>query len=101
MRRLQTDAATMTPAANPVSARWTVLERSFFMKNTQAAPSEVPANGISRPHTTFISIPSITQPSIPSTGIIPWKKGGLRRTLPENIGIFFQKETGGKEVRCL
>ena len=47
--RLHTDAATITPAANPVSARCTVSLSVFFMKNTQAAPSDVPRNGIKMP----------------------------------------------------
>ena len=47
--RLQTDAATMTPEAKPVSPRCTRSPSSLFRKKTQAAPSEVPAKGISRP----------------------------------------------------
>ena len=50
--RLKNDADTMIPAANPVSAR---LRRSFIlppMKNTHAAPSEVPRKGMSTPSVT-------------------------------------------------
>ena len=47
--RLRTDAATITPAAKPVSARCTVSLSVLFMKNTQAAPSDVPRNGIKMP----------------------------------------------------
>ena len=53
--RLQMDAATITPAAKPVSALWTPSFRSFFRKKTQAAPSDVPRNGIRSPiRTVFI-----------------------------------------------
>ena len=44
--RLQMDAATITPAAKPARARCTRSPRDFFIKNTQAAPSVVPKNGI-------------------------------------------------------
>jgi hypothetical protein len=43
------EAATITPAANPVSARWTLSFRSFLRKKTQAAPAEVPMKGIKSP----------------------------------------------------
>lgn len=49
IRRLQMDAATITPAANPVSALCTFLLKSFLMKNTHAAPADVPMNGIRSP----------------------------------------------------
>ena len=49
IRRLQMDAATMTPAAKPVSALSTFLLKSCFMKNTHAAPAVVPTNGIRSP----------------------------------------------------
>ena len=53
--RLHTDAATITPAANPVIARWTFIPGERFRKNTQPAPATVPANGISNPQmTSFI-----------------------------------------------
>ena len=51
--RLQMEAATITPAAKPVSARCTRGLRDFFMKNTQAAPRAVPANGIRIPCITW------------------------------------------------
>ena len=47
--RLHTDAATMTPAAKPVRDRCTRSLRDFFMKKTQAAPKDVPRNGIRIP----------------------------------------------------
>jgi hypothetical protein len=52
--RLQTDAATITPAAKPVSARWTMAFSLPRMKNTHAAPNEVPKKGINMPRTTSI-----------------------------------------------
>ena len=47
--RLQMEAATMTPAAKPVRARWTSELKVFRMKKTQAAPKVVPAKGMSSP----------------------------------------------------
>ena len=47
--RLQTEAATITPAANPVRARCTVLLSCLRIKRTQAAPKDVPRNGIRMP----------------------------------------------------
>lgn len=38
--RLQTEAATITPAANPVRMRCTLSLREFFIKKTQAAPGK-------------------------------------------------------------
>ena len=59
MMRLQTEAATITPAAKPVSARCTPVRRSFLRKNTQAEPAEAPRNGIRSPvMTVFICAPS-------------------------------------------
>ena len=43
------EAATMTPAAKPVRARCTSSLKLFRIKKTQAAPSVVPAKGISSP----------------------------------------------------
>lgn len=40
--RLQIDAATITPAANPARERCTKFPSGIFMKNTQVAPSVVP-----------------------------------------------------------
>ena len=54
--RLQIDAATMTPAAKPVSARCTPGCSDFFIKKTQADPMVVPANGMSTPTSTRVSI---------------------------------------------
>ena len=54
--RLQMDAATMTPAANPVSARCTPGCRDFFIKNTQADPMVVPAKGMRIPINALVSI---------------------------------------------
>ena len=50
--RLQIEAATITPAANPVSARCIPVLRSFFRKSTHADPKAVPKNGIRSPQTT-------------------------------------------------
>ena len=44
-----TDAATITPAAKPVRARWMPSRREFFKKNTQPAPRLVPRKGIRIP----------------------------------------------------
>lgn len=49
MSRLHTEAATITPAAKPVSERCTASLSDLFMKNTHAAPSDVPRNGIGIP----------------------------------------------------
>lgn len=64
------DETVMTPAAKPVSARCTPRRSSRFMKNTHAAPSDVPKNGIRSPATTciFIWIPPVqTHAPIPAT----------------------------------
>lgn len=45
----QTDAATITPDANPKSVFWMIGFNSFFKKKTQAAPAVVPTNGIKTP----------------------------------------------------
>ena len=47
--RLQTEAATMTPAANDKRPRLRFCPICFFMKKTQAAPRTVPKNGMARP----------------------------------------------------
>ena len=47
--RLQMDAAAMTPAANPFKRVSRRGFKSFFRKNTQAAPREVPKKGIRIP----------------------------------------------------
>ena len=55
--RLQTEAATITPAAKPVRERRRASLRLLRRKNTQAEPAAVPRNGIRSPHTdalTFI-----------------------------------------------
>ena len=54
IRRLQIDAATITPAANPARQRCTRFPRLFFMKRTQAAPIVVPKKGIRIPRTASI-----------------------------------------------
>ena len=43
--RLHIEAATITPAANPASERWTKSPSELFIKNTQAAPAAVPRKG--------------------------------------------------------
>ena len=52
--KLQTEAATITPAAKPVSERCTASLSAFFIKNTHAAPSAVPRNGIRIPQNVCI-----------------------------------------------
>lgn len=47
--RLQTEAAVITPAAKPVIARRSESLNSLRIKNTQAAPSAVPKNGMRIP----------------------------------------------------
>ena len=47
--RLQIDAATITPAAKPASARCTKSPSDLFIKNTHAEPSVVPIKGINIP----------------------------------------------------
>jgi len=49
MSRDHTEAATITPEANPSSAFCSSAGISFFMKKTKADPSAVPAKGIRRP----------------------------------------------------
>ena len=49
IKRLQIEAAVITPEAKPVSARWMPSRSCLRMKNTQAEPSIVPAKGINRP----------------------------------------------------
>lgn len=58
IRRLQMEAATMTPAANPVRALCTNGFSLFFINNTQAEPSVVPRKGIRIPCNTRIYIES-------------------------------------------
>ena len=55
-RRLQKEAATITPAANPVRAFCSFSLILSFRTYTMAAPREVPRNGISIPITVFIYI---------------------------------------------
>ncbi len=55
IKRLQTEAATITPAANPVSALCTLLPNVFFIKKTQAEPAVVPIKGIKSPINTLLS----------------------------------------------
>ena len=47
--RLQTEAATITPAANPIRTRCTASLNCLRIKKTQAAPKDVPRNGIRTP----------------------------------------------------
>ena len=49
--KLQTDAATMTPAANAKRPRFRFCFICPRIKNTQAAPRTVPKNGMARPWT--------------------------------------------------
>jgi len=52
----QTEAATITPAANPSIVLRTVAFISPYRRNTHAAPNAVPKNGIPKPTATFILI---------------------------------------------
>ena len=45
-----TDAATITPATNPVSVFCNGGAKSFFMRKTHAEPSVVPKNGSNKPN---------------------------------------------------
>ena len=49
IKRLHTDAATITPAAKPVRIRFNVSLMDFFMKRTHADPRLVPKKGINIP----------------------------------------------------
>ena len=49
MSRLQTEAATITPAAKPARHRSTLELSCFFIKNTQNEPRQVPKKGIKSP----------------------------------------------------
>ena len=51
MSKLQMDAATITPEANPVNARCSRSLSACFMPNTQAEPRTVPRSGKSKPYT--------------------------------------------------
>lgn len=55
--RLQTDAAVITPAAKPVSPFCRPSDIAFFIKNTLAAPREVPKNGSRSPYNASIIHP--------------------------------------------
>ncbi len=57
--RLQIEAATMTPAANPVRTRVTMRLIWPRMRKTSAAPSVVPANGIARPQAVSVAGSSV------------------------------------------
>ena len=73
IRRLQIDAATITPPAKPVNARCTVRPSCFFIKNTHAEPAAVPINGIAIPSITLSHIPflrSASQQPLTSISII-------------------------------
>jgi hypothetical protein len=50
-----TDAATMTPDANPSSDFCNRTDISFFMRKTKDAPNIVPNNGMSSPMINAIS----------------------------------------------
>ena len=54
-----TDAATITPAANPYRTFSTLLFSLSFIKKTIAAPNTVPANGINKHASIFISLTSL------------------------------------------
>lgn len=54
-----TEAAIITPEANPNSAFSTLLFILFFITNTMAAPRVVPINGTIIPVVKFISFPPL------------------------------------------
>ena len=54
---IQTDAAVITPAAKPVSPFCRPSDIAFFIKNTLAAPREVPKNGSRSPYNASIIHP--------------------------------------------
>ena len=62
--RLQIEAATMTPDAKPVRDRCTILDSSFFIRNTQAEPAVVPTKGIRSPKSTLVFIIDITSSKV-------------------------------------
>ena len=68
MSRLQIEAATMTPAANPVRERWTILDNSFLIKYTQAEPAAVPIKGMLIPRIKSVNIPLTSLSRILSIG---------------------------------
>ena len=68
IRSDHTDAAIMTPDANPSSVFSSFCFISFLIKNTIAEPSTVPENGISIPNSVFLSIPF--SPSVDTLVII-------------------------------
>lgn len=57
IKRLQMEAATMTPAASPVNALCKNALKSFFMNNTPAAPRAVPRKGMKM---TLIASPTMS-----------------------------------------
>ena len=56
MSRLHTDAATMTPAEKPCIPRRSFAPAFLPVKNTRAAPMDVPIKGIIIPQNIFCSI---------------------------------------------
>ena len=60
LKRLQKEAATMTPAAKPVRILRIPMLISPFRKKTQAEPSVVPAKGIMTPMKVLsVKVPAI------------------------------------------
>ena len=49
IKRLHTDAATITPAAKPARIRFNISLMEFFIKRTHADPRLVPKKGINIP----------------------------------------------------
>jgi hypothetical protein len=67
IKRDHTDAATITPAANPINVFCILAGNLSFIKKTQADPSVVPAKGISNAiNNPLIIIQLFTKILIPS-----------------------------------
>ena len=94
INKLQIDAATITPLANPVSARLSISSISFFIKKTHAAPKDVPKNGIINPKI-VVFILSSSQLKMPSgsipEGILSFHQDPIRNDLQSILFVFFHK----------
>ena len=71
-----TDAATITPEANPKNAALTLAEMSFLKKNTSAEPAVVIKNIKAMP---IAAIP-VSFISFPLSEIIPYSFSNFNRT---------------------
>ena len=87
IRRLQTDAAIITPAAKPLSIFVVFTESSFFIKSTHAAPSDVPINGINKPNMVDV----IMVASYSAVFLFYTNFPYIKLYLPESIQLFRRK----------